>query len=193
MIHVKLACRQPSRHGTCQGDIAGGHRRGDMLPLREGQAPSARQEPLKERFTKSSICRPAHTSRQWTFDAQGPHCQRTRALRGARHHGSERCPDILAAAELGTLWANTVLAANSDTICATGTPASRSSWRLPERCMVFRAKEATRTWHDGEVKAADGGPFELHYAESNRRQPPRLLLPWLRATTHVSPGLSLEG
>jgi hypothetical protein len=38
----------------------------------------------------------------------------------------------------------------------------------PERCVVFRAKEASAYWHDGRVKAADGGPFELHYVDGAR-------------------------
>jgi hypothetical protein len=39
---------------------------------------------------------------------------------------------------------------------------------LPERCVVFRAKEASSFWRDGQVKAADGGPFELHYVDGTR-------------------------
>ena len=69
--------------------------------------------------------------------------------------------------------------ASSDTICATGTPASRNWWRrCPRAAWSFRANAATSYWRDGEVKAADGGPFEL---------------PSLRATSDVSAGPVAQG
>ena len=39
---------------------------------------------------------------------------------------------------------------------------------LPERFVVFRAKNATAYWSDGTPKAADGGPFEMHYVDGTR-------------------------
>ena len=39
---------------------------------------------------------------------------------------------------------------------------------LPERYVVFRAKDASSYWSDGQVKAADGGPFEMHYVDGSR-------------------------
>jgi hypothetical protein len=38
---------------------------------------------------------------------------------------------------------------------------------LPERYVAFRAKDASAYWSDGQAKAADGGPFEMHYVDSN--------------------------
>jgi hypothetical protein len=40
--------------------------------------------------------------------------------------------------------------------------------RLPQRYVVFRAKEASSYWNDGQVKAADGGPFEMRYVDGSR-------------------------
>ena len=39
---------------------------------------------------------------------------------------------------------------------------------LPERYVVFRAKDASAYWNDGQAKAADGGPFEMHYVDGAR-------------------------
>lgn len=39
---------------------------------------------------------------------------------------------------------------------------------LPERYVAFRAKEASAYWKDGETKAADGGPFEMHSIDGSR-------------------------
>jgi hypothetical protein len=39
---------------------------------------------------------------------------------------------------------------------------------LPERYVVFRAKDASAYWNDGQAKAADGGPFEMHYVDGSR-------------------------
>jgi len=39
---------------------------------------------------------------------------------------------------------------------------------LPERYVVFRAKDASPYWRDGEIKAADGGPYEMHYVDGSR-------------------------
>ncbi|HJU30295.1 MAG TPA: hypothetical protein VJ740_02520 [Hyphomicrobiaceae bacterium] len=39
---------------------------------------------------------------------------------------------------------------------------------LPERYVAFRAKDATRYWNDGKAKAAEGGPFEMHYVDAGR-------------------------
>jgi len=39
---------------------------------------------------------------------------------------------------------------------------------LPDRYVVFRAKDASAHWNDGQPKAADGGPFEMHYVEEQR-------------------------
>jgi hypothetical protein len=36
---------------------------------------------------------------------------------------------------------------------------------LPDRYVVFRAKDASSHWNDGQPKAADGGPFEMHYVD----------------------------
>jgi hypothetical protein len=38
---------------------------------------------------------------------------------------------------------------------------------LPEHYVVFRARDATSYWSDGQVKAADGGPFEMHYVDGS--------------------------
>ena len=40
--------------------------------------------------------------------------------------------------------------------------------RLPDRYVVFRAKDASSRWNDGHPKAADGGPFEMHYIDGRR-------------------------
>ena len=39
---------------------------------------------------------------------------------------------------------------------------------LPDRYVVFRAKDASAYWNDGQPKAADGGPFEMHYVDGAR-------------------------
>ena len=39
---------------------------------------------------------------------------------------------------------------------------------LPDRYVVFRAKDASSHWNDGRPKAADGGPFEMHYVDGRR-------------------------
>jgi hypothetical protein len=39
---------------------------------------------------------------------------------------------------------------------------------LPDRYVVFRAKDASSRWDDGRSKAADGGPFEMHYVDGRR-------------------------
>jgi hypothetical protein len=39
---------------------------------------------------------------------------------------------------------------------------------LPGRYVVFRAKDASARWNDGQPKAADGGPFEMHYVDGRR-------------------------
>ena len=33
---------------------------------------------------------------------------------------------------------------------------------------MFRAKDASAYWNDGQPKAADGGPFEMHYVDGAR-------------------------
>ena len=38
---------------------------------------------------------------------------------------------------------------------------------LPERYVVFRAKDASSYWSDGQIKAADGGPFEMHFVDGS--------------------------
>jgi hypothetical protein len=39
---------------------------------------------------------------------------------------------------------------------------------LPERYVAFRAKDASAFWNDGEIKAADGGPYEMHFVDGRR-------------------------
>ena len=64
---------------------------------------------------------------------------------------------------------------------------------MPDRYVVFRAKDASSCWNDGQPKAADGGPFEMHYVDGRLRRSDRPLLPSLRAGAVFPPILSLGG
>jgi hypothetical protein len=64
---------------------------------------------------------------------------------------------------------------------------------LPERYVVFRAKDASAYWNDGEVKAADGGPFEMHYVEKARDDLIGLYYHRFVAVPMFPPVLSLDG
>lgn len=64
---------------------------------------------------------------------------------------------------------------------------------LPERYVVFRAKDASAYWGDGEIKAADGGPFEMHYIDGSRDDLIGFYYHRFVPTPMFPPILSLEG
>jgi len=64
---------------------------------------------------------------------------------------------------------------------------------LPARYVVFRAKEASTYWNDGQVKAADGGPFEMHYVDRGRDDLIGLYYHRFVAVPMFPPVLSLNG
>jgi hypothetical protein len=64
---------------------------------------------------------------------------------------------------------------------------------LPERYVVFRAKEASTYWNDGQVKSADGGPFEMYYVDGGRDNLIGLYYHRFVAVPMFPPVLSLNG
>jgi hypothetical protein len=127
------------RSGTSQRDIAAGQA---AVAGRAGFRRLVEQEP----FTKSSICRPAHTSRQRTFDAKPDTDNGHGHCGGARHHGARR---VGWAKWLAVPWHLVCCRAFHSLASSRGASSTTSSIakRVPQVCARFAlAPFAWRAW-----------------------------------------------